>query len=94
LAEVVEACRRAEEGFGTCVHGRIEMGAAGNCDVGEGEYLKVEAAVVYLAYLFGSEGGGGDYRVHEVAVVEALEGIDDGIIHLNGSGDGVQEGAK
>jgi hypothetical protein len=40
------------------LHGRIKVGPVGKGDVGEGEYLEIQAAIVDEANLLGSEVGG------------------------------------
>jgi hypothetical protein len=36
----------AEKGFGALVHSLVQMGAVGEGDVGECEYLKVQTAIM------------------------------------------------
>ena len=71
------------------IHCKVEGDAVGKHDIGKGECLEVETAVMNESNLFGGEAGVGNNRVHEITVMETLEGLKVGVVKLDGAVDGV-----
>jgi hypothetical protein len=72
LAEAVEAGIGAEQGLDALGYGGIKVGARGDSNIGEGENLKMQPAIMNETNLLGGEVRCGEDGVHEIAVVEAL----------------------
>ena len=85
MFKMMKCGRAAEEGDVACEHGLVEIGAVGFCNVGESEYLEVEPAVVNPTNLGFGEFVACNHQIHEVCIVEALEGKDAWGVDFNGA---------